>query len=283
MDTRRIYTASCLLGAALLLLPAARAQDAAATPAASQPAQGALDLSRYDIVDLTHSFDASTLYWPTSPTGFEWKHTFAGKTPAGFYYEAAAFCTPEHLGTHLDAPVHFAEGQLAADQVPLSSLIAPAVVVDVSARTGADRDYRATVADVEAFEQAHGPIPAGSIVLLHTGWGKHWPDRKAVFGDDKPGDATNLHFPGYSAEAARLLVEQRKVAALGIDTPSIDAGQAQDFIVHQISAARGVAGLENVANLDRLPPTGATLFALPMKIARGTGGPVRIVALVPKR
>jgi kynurenine formamidase len=251
---------------------------------AALPVYGqSLDLSRYELVDLTHTFDKSTLYWPTAPSGFDWKSLFDGKTDAGFYYSAGFFSAPEHGGTHLDAPVHFAKGQLTADAVPLSSLVAPAVVLDVSAKAAADRDYRLAVADVEAFEKEHGAVPAGCIVLLRTGWGAKWPDRKAVFGDDKPGDASNLHFPSYGAEAARLLIEQRKVAAIGLDTPSVDYGPAKDFPVHQIAASHGVPGLENVANLDKLPPTGAVLFALPMKIGGGTGAPARIVALVPKK
>jgi kynurenine formamidase len=250
--------------------------------AASARSQG-LDLSRFELVDLTHTFDKSALYWPTAPSGFDWKMLFAGKTEAGFYYSAGFFAAPEHGGTHLDAPVHFAEGQLPADAVPLTSLIAPAVVIDASVQAAEDRDYRLAAADVAAFEREHGPIQAGTIVLLRTGWGARWPDRKAVFGDDKPGDASDLHFPSYSAEAARRLVEERKVAALGVDTPSIDYGPSKDFIVHQIAAARGVPGLENVANLERLPATGSTVFALPVKIGGGTGAPARIVALVPKK
>lgn len=243
----------------------------------------ALDLNQFDLVDLTHTFDASTLYWPNAPGGFDWKSLFAGKTEAGYYYSAGSFCAPEHGGTHLDAPVHFASGQLAADAIPLSSLIASAVVLDVTAKAASDVDYRLTVADVEAFEKEHGAIPAGSIVLLRTGWSSRWPNRKAVFGDDKPGETKNLHFPSYAADAARLLIEQRKVVAIGVDTPSIDYGPSQDFPVHQIAGGHGVPGLENVANLEKLPVTGATIIALPVKIGGGTGAPARVVALVPRK
>jgi kynurenine formamidase len=135
---------------------------------------------------------------------------------------------------------------------------------------------------VIAHESAHGPIPAGAIVLLRTGWGERWPDRKAYLGDDTPNDASNLHFPSYGEAGARLLVEERGVAVLGADVASIDYGQSKDFIVHRIAAERGVPGLENLAHLDRLPAVGATVFALPMKIEGGSGGPLRAVALVPK-
>lgn len=240
-----------------------------------------INLSGVKVVDLTYAFDDKTLYWPTSPTTFKLDRLSYGKTEAGFFYASNAFCTPEHGGTHLDAPIHFAEGKRTADQIPLEQLIGPAVVIDVSAKAAADPDYRLTAEDVRAWETKNGAIPKDSIVLLRTGWGKRWPDRKRYLGDDKPGDASNLHFPSYGAEAARYLVEQRKVGVLGVDTASIDHGPSKDFIVHQIANGANVPGLENVANLESLPETGAWIIALPMKIAGGSGGPVRVVALVP--
>lgn len=242
----------------------------------------AVDLQGFRVVDLTYAFDEKTLYWPTSPTTFQLDRLSYGKTEAGFFYASNAFCTPEHGGTHLDAPIHFGEGKRTSDQIPPEQLIAPAVVLDISAKAAADSDYRLTLQDVLAWEEKNGRIPQGSIVLLRTGWGARWPDRKRYLGDDKPGDASNLHFPSYGAEAARALVEQRKVGVLGVDTASIDHGPSKDFIVHQIASAANVPGLENVANLGELPATGAWVIALPMKIAGGSGGPVRIVALVPK-
>jgi kynurenine formamidase len=249
---------------------------------AAEPAHPPINLQGVRVVDLTHSFDDKTIYWPTAPSKFQLERLSYGKTEAGFFYAANAFCTPEHGGTHLDAPIHFAEGRRTADQIPVEQLIGPAVVIDVSARAAADADYRLTAGDVGAWEAKHGAVPQGAIVLLRTGWGKRWPDRKRFLGDDKPGDASNLHFPSYGAEAARLLVEQRKVGALGVDTASIDHGPSKDFIVHQIANGANVPGLENVANLEVLPETGAWVIALPMKIAGGSGGPVRIVGLVPK-
>jgi kynurenine formamidase len=204
-----------------------------------------------------------------------------GPTPGGWFYSANRFSAPEHGGTHLDAPIHFHEGGVTADRVPLDRLIAPAVVIDVTDRAAADPDYRLTPADVDAFERDHGAIPAGAIVLLRTGWSTRWPDPKRYLGDDRPGDASNLHFPSYGAEAARILVEQRHVAALGADVASIDYGPSTDFLVHRIAAAQGVPGLENLTNLDRLPATGAVVAALPLKIAGGSGGPARVVAFVP--
>jgi kynurenine formamidase len=252
-------------------------------PAAAQPARSAPDLATAEVVDLTHAFDDKTLYWPTAPSTFQLTKLHEGKTPGGFFYAANSICTPEHGGTHLDAPIHFAQGGRTADQVPVRQLIAPAVVIDVARQAAADADYRLTAADVQAWEKRNGRIPEGAIVLLRTGWSARWPDRKRYLGDDKPGDASNLHFPSYGKEAAELLVRERKVGALGVDTASIDHGPSQDFIVHQVAAAAQVPGLENLTALDRLPETGAWVVALPMKIAGGSGGPVRVVALLGKR
>src|SRR5215470_11713915 len=242
----------------------------AALIAAPSPSSSTFDLARARLVDLTHPFDDKTPYWPTATTGFELKTVSKGRTPGGWFYSAYSFCAPEHGGTHLDAPVHFAEGGRTADEVPLRRLIAPAVVIDIGAKAGADPDYRLSVEDLRIWEKKHGPIPSGSIVLLRTGWGKRWPDRKRYFGDDTPQDASHLHFPSYGKEAAELLVRERKVGALGIDTASIDYGPSQDFVVHRIALPAQVPGLENLANLDQLPETGAWVIALPMKIGGGS-------------
>lgn len=234
-----------------------------------------------ELVDLTWAFDGKTLYWPTSPSAFELKELAHGVTPGGWFYASNAVCTPEHGGTHLDAPIHFAEGKRTADQIPLEQLVAPAVVLDITASTASNADYRLTADDVRAWESRHGRIAPGTIVLLRTGWGARWPDRKAYFGDDTPNSTDNLHFPSYGEDAARLLVGERNAAALGVDTASIDYGQSRDFIVHRVANGADVPGFENVAHLDRLPPRGAIVIALPMKIAGGSGGPLRIIAALP--
>lgn len=251
-------------------------------PATSEEAAPRLphDLATARIFDLTHPYDEQTVYWPTSPSRFELERLAFGQTEAGYFYASNSFCTPEHGGTHLDAPIHFAADRWTADQIPVERLIAPAVVIDVSEQAAADRDYRLTPSDVRAWEARNGPVPEGSIVLLRTGWGRHWPDQEAYLGDDTPGDAANLHFPAYGEAAARLLVEDRRVAVLGVDTASIDYGPSTDFPVHRIANAADVPGLENVAGLERMPEAGAWVIALPMKIAGGSGGPVRIVGLV---
>ncbi|MBK8246884.1 MAG: cyclase family protein [Gemmatimonadetes bacterium] len=242
----------------------------------------AVDLTRYRVVDLTHAFNKKTLYWPTATTGFSLDQLAYGPTPGGWFYSSYAYAAPEHGGTHLDAPIHFAKDGLTADRIPVDQFIGPAVVLDVSAQAARSADYRLTRADVLAWEKAHGTIPRGAIVILRTGWSMRWPDAKAYLGDNTPGDASRLHFPSFGEEAARLLVTDRKVKALGADVASIDYGASKDFIVHQVAARAGVLGLENLANVGVLPPKGATIIALPMKIEGGSGGPLRAVALVPR-
>jgi kynurenine formamidase len=257
----------------LLLLPLVLA-------AACSTTRPVMNLDNAELVDLTWTFDERTLYWPTSPSGFEKKELAFGQTEGGYFYSSHAIATPEHGGTHLDAPIHFAENATTADAIALSRLVAPAVVLDVSAAAENDPDYRLTAADVTSWEAKHGTIAAGTIVLLRTGWGARWPNRRAYFGDDAPGATDQLHFPSYGEDAARLLVENRRVAAIGVDTASIDYGQSRDFIVHRVASARDVPGFENVANLERLPARGSWVIALPMKIGGGSGGPLRIIAVV---
>ncbi len=234
------------------------------------------------MVDLTHAYNAQTIFWPTDTNRFTLRELARGNTPGGWFYSSNAFTSPEHGGTHLDAPIHFQIQGRTSESIPLEQLIAPAVVIDVSAQAEANADYLLTAEDVRAFEQAHGAITAGTIVLLRTGWSKRWPDRRGYLGDDTPGDASNLHFPSFGADAARLLVDERGVAAIGADVASIDGGQSKDFQVHRIAALANVPGFENLTGLEALPARGAFVIALPMKIEGGSGGPLRAVALVPR-
>jgi kynurenine formamidase len=237
-----------------------------------------------DPVDLTHAFGDSTIYWPTAKP-FELVVEAHGRTEGGWWYAANSFGAAEHGGTHLDAPIHFAEGKLTAAEIPLDDLIGPAVVIDVTDAARADPDLLIGAPGLQAWEGRHGPIPARSIVLLRTGWSERWPDAERYLGTARRGaDAVaELHFPGLDPEAAAWLVGERQVRAVGIDTASIDRGQSTDFRAHQVLAGANVPIFENVAHLELLPPTGAWVVALPMKIARGTGGPLRIVAFLPGR
>lgn len=241
---------------------------------------GAHLIDENKVIDLTYAFDEHTIYWPTAKP-FQLEIVSAAKTAAGFWYAANNVCLAEHGGTHMDAPIHFAEGKRAADEVPVQQLIGPAVVVDVRTQAVVDADYRLTVDDLKAWEKKHGRLPKGAIVVMFSGWGSRWPNKKQYLGTDQPGDVANLHFPGFSREAAEFLVSQREIDAIGVDTPSIDYGQSKDFIVHQIINGANKPGLENIAHLEKLPAKGAMFIALPMKIAKGSGGPTRIIAVLP--
>ena len=270
------------LGPALLLaaLALAACQPADMPPAAA-PAPAPTAFPTGTLVDLTHPFNAETIYWPTAD-GFQLSEDFKGRTEAGFYYEANSFSAAEHGGTHLDAPIHFAEGRWTADEIPLDRLLGPAVVVDVREAAEGDADYQIAVADLEAWEAEHGRLPDGVIVLLHTGHGRHWEDRARYLGTAARGPeaVADLHFPGLHPDAARWLVEHRTIHAIGLDTPSIDYGQSADFEAHQILFEANIPAFENVAHLDRLPAQGFHVIALPMKIEGGSGGPLRIIAML---
>ena len=232
-------------------------------------------------IDLSYDFSAETIYWPTAES-FKFDTVFAGYTDSGFYYTAYQYCAAEHGGTHLDAPIHFAEGKKTIDQLSISQLVGPAVVIDISDKALDDRDYQVSEADFQAWETANGAIPDGSIVLLRTGSGKFWPDRETYMGTAAlgPEAVAKLHFPGLAPSAATWLVKNRKIKAIGLDTPSIDYGQSTLFESHQILFKENIPAFENVANLEKLPATGAFVIALPMKIKDGSGGPLRIVAFL---
>ena len=241
---------------------------------------GSVEIEAAKVVDLTYAFGPDTIYWPTAEP-FKLTSVSHGQTPAGYFYAANNLCMAEHGGTHMDAPIHFAEGKPSADQVPVATGIGPAVVVDVREKAASDRDYRLQVADLSAWEAAHGRIPGGAIVIMFSGWGTRWGDKLRYLGSDTPGDVKNLHFPGFSQAAAEFLVREREINAIGVDTASIDYGPSQDFVVHRVINGASKPAFENLANLDRLPAIGATLIALPMKIAGGSGGPTRAIAVLP--
>lgn len=232
------------------------------------------------VVDLSHSFGAETLYWPTAPSGFELEQLASGVTDGGWFYAANRFAAPEHGGTHLDAPLHFAAGRASVDGIPVDRLVASAVVIDVREEASAVSEYALTLDRVHAFEARHGRVPEKSVVLLRTGWDRFWPEPEAYLGDDTPGEVSKLRFPSFGAEAARFLVEERGVAGMGVDTASLDVGSSADFPVHRIAAGRDVYGLENLTSLGGLPPRGAVIVALPIKIEGGSGAPMRAVALI---
>jgi kynurenine formamidase len=260
---------------------AASVATLALLPASPPLHAGGLDLAKAQVVDLTHAIDRDTIFWPTEKKTFELVEEHRGMTERGFFYAANRFCLPEHGGTHVDAPFHFAKEGKTVGALPIERMVGPAAVIDVSAKAAVDADYTLQPQDVTEWEAANGKIAPGTIVLLRTGWSSRWPDKRAYLGDDTPGDASHLHFPSYGADAVRLLIA-RGVSVIGVDTASIDNGPSKDFLVHRAAGAANVVGVENLTNLDKLPPTGAWVVALPMKIAQGTGAPARVIALLPR-
>jgi len=235
-------------------------------------------------IDLTHDFSSNTIYWPTAE-GFALEAEFHGLTPKGYFYAANRYRASEHGGTHIDAPIHFAHDGKTVDQFPIEQLTGPAAAVDVSAQALKNPDYQIASADLQAWEAIHGRIPDGAILLLHTGYGRHWPDAKKYLGTDEKGTNTveKLHFPGLHTAATSWLVAERAVKAVGLDTASIDYGQSKLFESHRILFDKNIPAFENVAALDQLPATGARVILLPMKIRGGSDGPLRIVAWVSEK
>lgn len=241
-----------------------------------------LDLSNNKIIDLSHSYSPETIYWVTAKE-FKKDTVFEGKTDKGYYYSAYNFETAEHGGTHIDAPVHFAEGAQSVDQLPLENLVGSAIKIDVSKNALNNPDYLITIDDIKAWEEKHKmQIPDGSIVLLQTGFSTYYPNKVKYMGTNERGEQAVelLHFPGLSSEAANWLLENRNINSIGIDTPSIDYGQSQYFKSHVALMTNNIPAFENLTNLNQLPEKDFTIVALPMKIKGGSGSPLRIIALL---
>jgi kynurenine formamidase len=271
---RVLALCTCVLaGFALASIGGAFAGDTTRERAAASALRG--------LVDLTHPFNERTIYWPTAKE-FTLTEVAHGETEGGWFYAAYNYEAAEHGGTHLDSPIHFARGRDTSDEIPLRRLVGRAVTVDLSERVGDDADYLISRADLRRWERRNGRIPPRTIVLLRTGWERFWPNAERYLGTAERGEAAvpQLHFPGLSEGGARWLVRKRGVKAVGIDTASIDYGQSTNFIVHRVLGAANVPVFENVARLGRLPARGFAVVALPMKIDGGSGGPLRIMAVL---
>lgn len=259
-----------VVGCLVWATTAGGAEDSPAPPTLAELAAGELPIE-----DLSYALNEKSVYWPG-----ENYEPFRLKTIATLERDGVlskAFSMPEHLGTHLDAPNHFGAGKPAVEKIPPADLFAEGVVIDVSGQASADADYRLTVDDLQRWERDHGPIPQRAIVFLHTGWGRYWSQPVRYKNADVRGQ---MHFPGYSAEAARWLIEERDARGIGIDTMSIDYGLSKDFAVHHVVNGASRYGLENVARLERLPARDFFVFVAPIKIEGGTGGPARIFAVL---
>ena len=234
------------------------------------------------LIDLTHAFGADTIVWPTEQD-FRLVVQQAGETPGGYYYASNRLEMAEHGGTHIDAPIHFARGGQTLDQVPIERLVGAGVRINVTAQCARDRDYRVTIQDFEQWETVHGRIPDRTIVLLDTGFARYWPLRQQYLGTELRGleGVRALHFPGLHPEAAAWLLRERQVKAVGIDTASIDHGQSTNFETHVGLLSQNVPVFENLSDLRNLPHREFDVIALPMKISGGTGGPLRVIAVLP--
>lgn len=235
------------------------------------------------LLDMTYTFDEKTIYWPTAEP-FKLEKLDWGVSKGGWWYASNNYSASEHGGTHVDAPIHFAENGKTIEQIPLSDWIGSAVKIDVVSKCMQNRDYLLTVEDIKQWEKQYGKIPDNAWVLMYTGIDtKFYPDKKKVLGTEKSGKEAlfELSFPGFSVEAIEYLLNARNIKGIGLDTPSIDYGKSKDFKVHQIWLAANKLAIENIANLDKLPAKGATLYALPMLIRDGTGAPARIFGMLP--
>lgn len=236
-----------------------------------------------NILEMTYPYDEATIYWPTAQP-FNIEKAAFGLTKGGWWYASNNYGASEHGGTHVDAPLHFAKDGRTIEKVPLREWIGPAVKIDVTAKCDKNRDYLLTTDDILNWEKANGRIPDRAWVLMYTGLDtRFYPDRKKVLGTDKTGAEAVpfLSFPGFSPEAAAFLVKERSITGIGLDTPSIDYGKSPDFKVHQIVCGADKLGLENIANLDKLPEKGAVLYVIPMLIRGGTGSPARVFTILP--
>ena len=247
----------------LLILVACLALGAAATRAQSTGR----------VVDLGHPLAASDPSWD-GPPAFQ-------RTPTATFekdgYAAARITVDEHFGTHLDAPAHFSKTGWTVDQIPADRFYRPGVCIDVIGKAAKDSDYRVSVGDIKAFEAAQGPVPAGAVVFIATGWDQFWEDRARYMGER----GGVKHFPGLSPEAVAYLAKERRVAAIGIDTPSIDYGPSTTFDAHKVSMPLNVYHIENAAHLTTLPRQGFMVVVAPLAIRGGSGGPARVFAIVP--
>jgi kynurenine formamidase len=225
------------------------------------------------VLDLSYAINDKLVPWPGDEKVFEAK---VNATVEKNGYFTRSFWMLEHYGTHLDAPIHFPPGKETVDQIPTKQFFGPAVVLDVRAEAAKDPDYRLPAGRVEEWEQKHGRISEGSIVLLRTGWASRWPDAQKYRNQDAQG---KMHFPGFSVEAAKLLIS-RKVSGIGCDTLSADYGASEDFAVHHLVLGAGLYHLENLADLSEVPEAGAFLVVAPIKLEGGSGGAVRVFALI---
>ncbi|XP_061188488.1 isatin hydrolase-like [Saccostrea echinata] len=231
------------------------------------------------IVDLTHEQNHATIYWPGNPS-YNFTIIYRNSTNGGYWYESNSFATAEHGGTHVDSPAHFYQGGWRTQQIPMEKLVGKGVIINVKAKVSANYDYQVTVQDIMDWENSHGQIPDGAVVLMNSGWSDKYPDKNAVFSTTTPNDPNTFHFPGWHVDAVTWLTKNRKVHVIGVDTPSTDYGQSKTFPTHVVLGKNNIIGVENVGFLDRIPESGSTIFVAVVKLSDGSGGPARVFAMI---
>jgi len=256
------FTIACALTLAIFLFASRRA------PQPMQPVFRGM-------VDLTHALNSRVPNWEGSKRSPFQARQLGNLERDGYFSRVISM--PEHFGTHIDAPAHFAAAGWTVDQIPPERLIGPLVVLDVAQKCGRDADYQISIEDIAAWEKLHSHIPPGAIVMANTGWASRWNSMQAYRNADGSG---TKHYPGYAPQTVKFLVEARNIFGIGIDTMGVDYGPSEDHPNHHYTGANNIYHLENVANLDKVPAAGAILLAAPAKLEGGSGGPVRIFALL---
>jgi len=238
-----------------------------------------------NLIDLSHNLNSETLHWLTARP-FELRVEQNGTIRRGdeeYWVQSDEIHMASHTGTHIDAPCHFSRGKWCVSDIPFSHLIdIPIAVVDVSQKCLENRDYEATIDDVKEWELKHGQIPDKAVLVIQTGWSRWWPSKKQYFGTEGT-DPALAHFPGVHPNLSQWLVENRNIVGLGVDGPSVDNGQSKSKKTHRIMGARNIYNIENMASrVFDLPPIGAKMIALPLKLDGASGTPVTIVAYLSK-
>ena len=248
--------------------------DKHSPPNPAHPSQPSFTITVSQVVHLSHIIDSKMPQWPGDPAVEFETVTFLEKDG----YHLRRFSIGEHSSTHMNAPNSFHDTGVSIDQYPAESLVARAVVIDICNKAAADPDYVLALSDVLMWEQQYGQISEGSLVLLYTGWQSKWSDEAAFFNPDASG---GLHFPGFGSEATQFLLDERQIVGLGIDTHGVDGGQNTTFAINRLVLEQPRIVLENLTNLEQLPPVGATLVMGVFRLLGGSGSPVAVLALVP--
>jgi kynurenine formamidase len=265
LSRRELLQVAAGLAAGTTLAPPALKAD-------EEPAVRSIGMSK--VVDLTHTLSPKFPVIPIPGLTFPIKIT-AIATLEKFGLAVNKWELMDHNGTHIDAPCHFIAKTQTLEQLPVRNLIVPAAVIDISGRAKRDADSAVTIDDVKAWEKNHGRLPRGSAVFMYSGWDVKAGDPRAYLGTDK---SNTLHFPGLAEETCQFLVTERDIAGIGVDTISLDIGPDKEFKAHKALLRGNKWGLECVANLSQIPPSGATVFVGATKVEGSSGGPARLIA-----